>query len=101
TMKFDKRIITRKWGNNPTRDEFTSSNGFVISSGKYSRSIAFFLEAAAEAKRDFPFLTDKDIEVFIITKSSYNQGSAGVRFSLPENSEKKGYRLAEQLDFNC
>lgn len=100
-MKYDKRIITHKWGNNPTNDEFTSSNGFIISSGSYDRSMKFFNGAATEAKKDFPELKDSDIEAFIITKSSYNQGFAGVRFSLPDNTKKDGYRQASKLDFHC
>jgi hypothetical protein len=98
-MKYDKRIITHKWGNNDTRDEFTNSNGFVISNGTYARSLAFLNEAAAEAKRDFPSLTDKDIEPFIITKSSYNQGFAGIRFPLPANATRAGYKTGAELDF--
>ena len=65
-MKFDKRIITHRWGNNSTNDEFESSNGFVISDGTYDRSLRFLRQAASEAKRDFPHLTDADIEPFII-----------------------------------
>lgn len=99
-MKYDKRIITHKWGNNPTNDEYTSSNGFVISSGTYSRSLAFFNDAAAEAKRDFPELKDEDIQPFIITKSRYNQGFAGIKFSLPENTKKRGYHQCSELDFS-
>ena len=98
-MNYDKRIITHNWGNNETHDEFTNSNGFIISNGTYARSLAFLNEAAAEAKRDFPSLSDKDIEPFIITKSSYNQGFAGIRFTLTANTEKEGYRLAAELDF--
>ncbi len=99
-MNFDKRITTHKWGNNPTRDEYTSSNGFVISAGTYARTMDFFNEAAAEAKRDFPHLEDKDIEVFIITKSMYNQGFAGIRFPLHDNAVKEGYRQSVSLDFD-
>lgn len=97
---YDKRIITHRWGNNPTNDEFTSSNGFVISAGTYSRSLAFLKAAAAEAKRDFPGLKDEDIEPFIIIRSTYNKGFAGIHFPLPENAEKKGYRQASSLDFS-
>lgn len=91
--------MSHKWGNNPTNDKFTSSNGFVISSGTYSRSIAFLNEAANEAKKDFPFLKDDDIEAFIITDSSYNKGFSGVRFSLPDNTKHKAYRSSSTLDF--
>lgn len=98
-MNYDKRIITHQWGNNPANDEFTSSNGFVISSGTYSRSLTFFNEAAAEAKRDFPGLKDDDIEPFVITRSRYNLGFAGIRFPLPENTVKEGYYQRKELDF--
>lgn len=96
-MKFDKRIMTHKWGDN---EEFTNSNGFVISAGSYRRDIKFFQKLAEEAKKDFPFLKDGDIEVFIITKSSYNKGFGGVRFPLPENTQKKGYYHGVRLDFD-
>lgn len=99
-MKYDKRIVTHQWGNNPTNDEHTSSNGFVISAGTYSRSLTFFIEAAAEAKRDFPEIKNDDIEPFIITRSSYNQGFAGIRFPLPENTTKEGYHQDKKVDFS-
>jgi len=98
--KYDKRIITHRWGNNPTNDEFTSSNGFVISAGTYSRSLAFLKAAAAEAKHDFPGLKDEDIEPFIITRSTYNKGFAGIRFPLPENAVRSGYSQEKRLDFS-
>lgn len=98
-MKYDKRIITHQWGNNPTHDEFTSSNGFIISAGTYARSMDFLNELAAEAKRDFPAIKDSDIEPFVITKSSHNQGFAGIRFPLPDDAGKAGYRQASSLDF--
>lgn len=96
----DKRIITHQWGNNPERNEYTSSNGFVISGGTYNRTVEFFNELAAEAKRDFPHLVDGDLHAFIITDSMYNKGFAGIRFSLPENSVKEGYRQGSRLDFD-
>ena len=99
-MKYDKRIITHKWGNNPTKDEHTSSNGFVISGGSYGRSLKALKGMAAEAKRDFPTLKDEQIEPFIITRSSYNMGFAGIRFPLPENATKEGYRQDSELDFS-
>lgn len=95
----DKRITTHKWGNNATNDEYASSNGFIISDGTYDKSISFFNKLAKEAKEDFPFLKNEDIECFIITKSSYNQGFGGIRFSLPANTQKKGYRACQQVDF--
>jgi hypothetical protein len=70
----------------------------VLSGGSYGRSLAFFTALADAAKKDFPHLTDADIQRFTVTKSSYNQGFAGVRFSLPSNTEHPDYRL-EQLDF--
>ncbi len=95
-MTFDKRIITHHCG---AHDELTFSNGFVISGGSCGRNIAFLLRLAAEAKRDFPDIRDENIEVFIITRSSYNQGFAGVRFPLPKNAVKEGYRQANAVDF--
>lgn len=101
-MAYDKRIITRKWGNNaPKFDAHTSTEGFIISAGTYARNMVFFKRAAAEARRDFPKLKGTDIIVFIITRSSYNSGFAGIRFSLPANTTKRGYRQCTELDFEC
>ena len=94
----DKRIVTHRWGNNPTCDEHTSSNGFILPSGTYARHLKFLNELAAEAKKDFPWLEDVNIEPFTVLKSTYNQGFAGIRFSLPENTTKAGYRLSDRLD---
>ena len=100
-MTYDKRIVTHAWGNNPTHDEFKSSNGFILSANTYQHSITFFNDLAAEAKRDFPWLTDNDIEVFVVVQSGYNQGFWGVRFSLPEDIFcKAGYREVPSLDFS-
>ena len=94
----EKFIATHKWGNNPTNDEFTNSNGFILSC-TYDYSIKGFNELAAIAKKDFPFLKDSDIECFIVTKSSYNKGFPGVRFALPENQTKEGYSQVPRFDF--
>lgn len=99
-MSFDKRIVTHTWGNNPTHDEVTSSNGFILSANTYQHSIAFLNELATEAKRDFPWLTDNDIESFVVIKSPYNQGFRGIRFALPEGAHKEGYREVSMLDFS-
>lgn len=100
-MSYDKRIVTHTWGNNPTHDEFKSSNGFILSANTYQHSISFLNELSAEAKRDFPWLTDNDIEVFVVVQSRYNQGFWGVRFTLPEEaSRKEVYRNVPTLDFS-
>jgi hypothetical protein len=100
-MSYDKRIVTHTWGNNPTHDEFTSSNGVILSANTYQHSIAFLNELAVEAKRDFPCLTDNDIEVFVVVRSGHNQGFWGIRFSLPEGTLcKNGYRQVSSLDFS-
>lgn len=96
----DKRIITNKWGNNPTNDEYSNSNGFIISSGTYNKSIAFYKKLARQAKKDFPFLKDEDIECFVITRSSYNKGFGGVLFPLPKNYKKEGYNTCNTVDFD-
>ena len=98
-MEYDKRIITHTCGNNPERNEFTFSNGFIISAGTYDRSIDFLNALAAEAKKDFPSLNDSDIIPFIITKSTYNKSFAGIRFPLLPNTIKDGYYQAAELDF--
>ena len=56
-------------------------------------------EIAAEANQDFPADKDSDIEPFVIPKSSHNQGFAGIRFPLPADAGKAGYRQASSLDF--
>lgn len=99
-MTYDKRIITHKWGNNPSNDEYTDTNGFIISNGTYDKSFAFYKKLAEQAKKDFPFLKDEDIECFVITRSTYNKGFGGIRFSLPENQEKQGYRYSNRVDFD-
>lgn len=96
----DKRIITHQWGNNPTNDEYTNSNGFIISSDTYDKSISFFKKLAREAKKDFPFLKDGDIECFVITQSTYNKGFGGIKFSLPDNTKKAGYYQGSRIDFD-
>lgn len=84
----DKFICTHHWGDNK---EFTNSNGFILSC-TYDYSVKGFKELAKIARKDFPFLKDRDIECFIVTKSSYNKGFPGVRFALPENFKRAGYR---------
>ena len=97
---YDKRIVTHSWGNNTTRDEYKSSNGFILSASTYQHSINFLAVLASEAKLDFPHLTDDDIEVFTVIRSSYNQGFWGVRFPLPPGTRKDGYRDEISLDFS-
>jgi hypothetical protein len=94
----EKFICTHKWGNNPTNDEYTNSNGFILSC-TYDYSIKGFKELAQIAQKDFPFLKEDDIECFIVTKSTYNKGFPGVRFSLPENYSHKDYRSVGKTNF--
>jgi hypothetical protein len=96
----DKIICTHKWGNNaPNYDEFTNSNGFILSC-TYDYSIKGFKELVKIARKDFPFLKDSDIECFRVIKSSYQKGFPGVSFSLPTNKKKKGYRQIKRIDFD-
>lgn len=81
------------------RDEYTSTNGFIFSANSYDKSLKWYKAAAKEAKKDFPFLTDSDIEFTVVTKSSYNQGFPGIRFGLEANQVKQGYlQHSERLD---
>lgn len=96
-MRFDKRIVTHTSG---AKNEHAFSNGFVISNGSYSHSIHFFNELAAAAKKDFPFLSDHEIDCFVISKSSYNNHFAGVKFPLPANTKKSGYANCNSIDFS-
>jgi hypothetical protein len=99
-MVYDKRIVTHQWGNNPTHDEYTNSNGIVMAANHYRHDITFIDQLAAEAKRDFPTLKDEEIEVFVVTRSGYNYGFWGVRFALPAGTVKDGYRAVETVDFS-
>jgi hypothetical protein len=94
----DKRIITHKWGNNPTHDEYTNTNGFIISNF-YGRGLTLYNELIKTAKEDFPFLKDEDIELSRVTESSYNKGCILIYFPLPENYKKEGYFEDSKIDF--
>jgi hypothetical protein len=90
-MAYDKRIVTH--------DEFTNSNGYVLTTNLYRHDIAYIIQLATEAKCDFPFLKAEEIEVFVVTKSEYNKGFWGVKFPLPDGTTKEGYRSVKSLDF--
>ena len=94
-MKYDKRIVTVKLDT----DELFYSQGIVMSVDSYRHDIAFLNELVAAAKRDFLDLEDKDIEVFVVTKSEYNLGFWGVIFRLPPGTNKNGYSLVDNIDF--
>ena len=100
SLPVDKIIVTHKWGNNPTHDEYTSSNGIIVRNRHYGRTMDDYIEMADQAKKDFPFLKDSDIEPFVVRESSYNKNMAGIRFSLPDNYSKKGYFECSKLDFS-
>lgn len=93
-----KRIITHKWGNNPTRDENTSSNGFLF--GGYNASLANYRALARAAKRDFPKLRDADIECQVVRRSPYMESFIYVQFPLPANTRKTGYRQDTECDWS-
>ncbi len=80
-------------------DKYTSSNGYVLASNHYRGDMAFLNELVKEVKKDFPFVKEEDINPFVVTKSSFNQGFSGIRFSLPANTKKKGYKNVARLGF--
>ena len=89
---FEKIIVTHKC-------EITYSNGFIVSS-YYDKSLKHFKLIANEVRKDFPDLSDGDIEIFVVTDSTYNKGCPGVRFALPANTKCKGYRsISGRLPF--
>jgi hypothetical protein len=76
------------------------STHIPLSANNYQHSIFFFQQLAAEAKKDFPDLTDNDIEIITVTFSGYNQGFWGIRFPLPDNTKHSSYQNMHQLDFH-
>jgi hypothetical protein len=65
------------------------ARGFIF--GDYGRSAAKFDALVKEAQKDFPSLTREDIELSIITKSSYMKGFILAEFALPAGTEREGY----------
>lgn len=97
-MSPKKRIITWRWGNNPTQDEHTATRGFIF--GGYNASAPAYTRLVEEARRDFPSLRDKDIELSKVTQSTYMKGFIVVSFPLPPNTEKRGYDNWQRFDFH-
>ena len=88
----EKIIATHEAGNTK------SSYGFIVSRN-YNRSLKHFKHLAAEAQKDFPNLTEADIECFIVTHSNYNRGLPGVRFRLEANTQHPDYHACERVQF--
>lgn len=90
---YDKRIVQHCIGT------WIVSDGYILSNDTYRKSLDFYNELATEAKRDFPHLKDQDINPFVVIKSNYNQGTAGIHFSLKAKTTKEGYNQHDHLDF--
>jgi hypothetical protein len=88
-----KEIYSWKWGNNETRDEDTSTRGYIL--GGYNSSFERICAMAAEAKKDFPNLQDKDIEVGFVTSSRCVKNFWGIHFPLPNETRHKDYSFRE------
>lgn len=92
-------ICTWKWGNNaPAHDEFTTSRAFII--GNYPDSWADYNKLVKEAKKDFPHLTDNEIDVGKITVSSSMKGFILISFLLPSNTAHPEYDARGSANFN-
>ena len=94
----DKRIITWKWGNNSTHDEFTTSRAFIIDN--YGDNFAHYSRMVGEAKKDFPDLKDEDISVGRITNSTYMKEFCVISFLVEENLRKAGWDNWNRFDFD-
>lgn len=94
----DKRIITWKWGNNPTNDEHTATRGFIF--GNYGSSAADYATLVDEALKDFPHLTVANINLGKVTKSGSMKGFALVTFLLAPNQMHEAYDAWDRFDFS-
>ncbi len=98
-QSFEKRIITWKWGNSPTRDEYTTTRAFIFTS-RYDDSFAGFQRLVKEVKKDFPKIPNSEITCSKVTQSSYMKGFPVVSFLLPDNTKHKNYDDWTTFDFN-
>jgi len=94
----EKRIITWKWGNNPTHDEYTTSRAFIF--GNYGDNFAHYAQLVAEAKKDFPKLRDEDVTVSVVHQSTYMKHFIYISFMVEENQVMAGYKNWDRFDFN-
>lgn len=94
TYVHDKRIYS--WSIEGSRKVF--QRVFII--GNYGDNLPAYLELIAEAKRDFPFLKDKDITLSKVTASSSILHHILITFELPAGSKVCGYSLYKDLNFN-
>lgn len=74
----------------------TFRNGFIFSTF-CGPTLAKFQELAATAKKDFPWLTDEEIECRVVIRSSYNKGTLYIRFPLMADSECNGYYIDKNI----
>lgn len=96
-MSMEKRIITWKWGNNPTHDEYTTSRAFIF--GNYGDNFAHYCQLVAEAKKDFPNMPDKEITVSEVRESHYMKNFIYISFLVPANHTQAGWSNWDRFDF--
>jgi hypothetical protein len=72
------------------------SNGFIISN-REDHSLRHFRELLDEARRDFPGLSEDDVECRTVTQSHWCEGYPAIRFSLPAGASAEGYTPCESL----
>ncbi len=72
-------------------------NGYIF--GNYGCSVNDYNLLIQEAKKDFPFLTDDDIRLDKVSKSTYMKGFIFVQFRLREEDIKEGYDIWNWIDF--
>jgi hypothetical protein len=94
----EKRIITWKWGNNPTRDEYTTSRAYIF--GNYGDNYAHYARLVKEAKRDFPRLRNRDITVSVVRESTYMKNFIYISWLVKPNQQKEGYEKWGRFDFS-
>lgn len=88
----DKIICTHRSGDN------TYSNVFILTP-RYSKSVTTYKGLIKEAKKDFPFLTDDDIECCMVTESTSCKNFPLVRFSIPNVNHPAAYRHVSAINF--
>lgn len=90
-----KRIATWKWGNNPTRDEFTTTRVYLIAK-ESSRCLPFFDEMAAILYRDFPGI--EHIERSTVKNDGPMKGCLVVTGLLPNGTKHPDYEQNDIAD---
>lgn len=94
-MNIEKRIITHTVEYGDKSVDY--ANGFIF--GDYGWSLEKYKQLASIARRDFPFLTDEDIEIDRVRVSTYMKEFSYIRFPLHEIIGREGYTRWTRRDF--